>query len=1109
MVPAFAQDDEDSEESKGRDKWDTTQARGDTREISFATSEGTFMSSDVSPDGQWVVFDLLAHIYRVSISGGEAECLTQDSGVATNYHPTYSPDGNHIAFVSDRKGQSNLWIMNADGSDPKAVFTSLTLRVVEPAWTADSQYIIVRRSNVGRRGGAGGGGSGIYMYHKEGGQGVELISSEQVTGTSWMSPSLDGKYVYYQRSAGRGGVSGQRNVLAGAYQLGRFRLEDGDVMNVTGGQAGQQSRGSSGGGYAPEISPDGRSLAFARRIPDGTISYKGLRFGPRTALFIRDLETGSERMVMDPIEQDMAEGMKTLRALPGYSWTPDGRSIVITQGGKLRRLDVDSGEVSTIDFTAQVQRTISEMAYRSFRLDDGPLNVRFMRWATASPDGRRLAFQAVGKIWIQDLPSGTVRRLTPASFEPGEYSPAWSRDGRTIAFTSWNEQERGHLWTISATGGQPRQISPEPGEYVQPVWSPDGSEILVSRGSGVTARGRDLASNLWYELARIPASGGQFTVVARVDGGGGRGPIVRASYSAEGRVYFPARGKPTEGNNRPGRELVSVRADDGRDRKVHLTFPFSDEMAISPDGKKVAFQEGDNVFLVSIPPFGVGGKAIRVEKKRGQVPVKQLSKEGGMFPAWRGNDKIEYSSANKYYIYDVASEETTDYTMELTVDRDIPSGSIALTGARIITLDSRKQVVEQGDIVVRSGRIVCVGRCDTSGVDQVVDAAGKTIMPGLVDMHAHHYREHQGLIPEHSFETAIYLAYGVTTNLDNSMWSQNIFPAAEMIEAGKMIGPRTFSTGDPLYRGDAARQNELTSYEVTEQNIKRLKSWGAVSLKQYMQPRRDQRQWVSDVARKEGLMVTAEGSDLAYNLGMIMDGQTAFEHPMSYMPLYSDAAKFFGLAKAVYSPTFIVGGSAAWNEEFFFQESDVWKDPKLQRFTPWRALVPHLRRRVLRPETDYSFPLIAQGMADIIAEGGYGAIGSHGQQHGIGSHWELWMVAAAMGPMGALDVASRQGAHFLGVEEDTGSIQVGKLADLVVLNSNPLENIRNSTDIRYVMKAGTLFDGDTLDELWPDQVPFGPYYWLDESMYRTDDRPTNYWDMSKDERVDRTGKPRP
>ena len=457
----------------------------------------------------------------------------------------------------------------------------------------------------------------------------------------------------------------------------------------------------------------------------------------------------------------------------------------------------------------------------------------------------------------------------------------------------------------------------------------------------------------------------------------------------------------------------------------------------------------------------------------------------------------------------MASEETTDYTMALTVDRDIPSGSIALTGARIITLDAEKQVVEQGDIVVRSGRIVCVGSCDTSGVDQVVDARGKTIMPGLVDMHAHHYREHQGLIPEHSFETAIYLAYGVTTNLDNSMWSQNVFTAAELIEAGKMIGPRTFSTGDPLYRGDAARQNELTSYDVTEQNIKRLKSWGAVSLKQYMQPRRDQRQWVSDVARKEGLMVTSEGSDLAYNLGMIMDGQTAFEHPMSYMPLYSDAAKFFGLAQAVYSPTFIVGGSAAWNEEFFFQERDVWKDPKLQRFTPWRALVPHLRRRVLRPETDYSFPLIAQGMADIIAEGGYGAIGSHGQQHGIGSHWELWMVAAAMGPMGALDVASRHGAHFLGVEEDTGSLQVGKLADLVVLNSNPLDNIRNSTDILYVMKAGTLFEGDTLDELWPDQVPFGPYYWLDESMFRADDRPTNYWDLSKDERVDRTGKPRP
>jgi imidazolonepropionase-like amidohydrolase len=159
---------------------------------------------------------------------------------------------------------------------------------------------------------------------------------------------------------------------------------------------------------------------------------------------------------------------------------------------------------------------------------------------------------------------------------------------------------------------------------------------------------------------------------------------------------------------------------------------------------------------------------------------------------------------------------------------------------------------------------------------------------------------------------------------------------------------------------------------------------------------------------------------------------------------------------------------------------------------PWRQMVGHLRRRTLRPETDYSFPLLAQGLADIIAEGGYGSIGSHGEQLGLAPQWEVWMAASAMGPLGALRVASLHGAHFLGAEQDLGSIEVGKLADLLVLNANPLENIRNTMNLRYVMKGGVLYDAGTLDEVWPTNTPFGPYYWVDQDALRSDDRPHDF-----------------
>ena len=1079
------------------DEWDVTQARGETREIAFATDEGTWMSVDVSPDGAWLVFDLLGHVYRMPIAGGQATALTQETGVAVNYHPRYSPDGNTIAFISDREGQNNLWLMDADGGNPRQVFDDQNVRASLPAWTPDGEYILVRRQYVGPQGGnvavandeheqeTPHGRNGIWMYHRDGGDGIALVGTE-TPGATWPSVSADGRYAYYHLSRGN------RDALRGHYQIQRIELQTGHRIDITSGDADgpAASRVTSGGAFAPEISPDGRWLAFGRQIPDGKISFKGHEFGPRTALWIRDLATGAEPIVMDPISVAIESGSKSLRVLPGYDWTPDGNAIVISQGGKIRRLDVRTGDVTTIPFTAEVRRTISGMAYQSFRIDDEPFEAKFLRWHTASPDGSRLAFQAIGRIWIMSLPSGTPSRLTSGENNVQEFAPTWSPDGEWIAFTTWDDDEGGHLWRVRANGSQLRQVTTDAGEYVHPSWSADGSELVVARGSGATKRGRTISHNPWWDVLRIPATGGEPVVVARVALPAGVGPnsvarraIFAPSFGPEGRVFFPEFARGDQGLQTV---LVSVRVD-GTDRREHLIMPAADEAVISADGRRVAFQEGDNVYVTSLPWQGNGAETVSLNKRNGKLPVTQLSTEGGLFPRWRGSETIEFGSGPHYFTYNTTTRSADTVDIQLRVPRRIPTGTIALTNARIVTLNG-DEVIESGSVVVSGARITCVGTCATASADRVIDARGKTVVPGFVDMHAHHFREHRGYRPLRDYESASYLAYGVTTNLDNSMWSQNIFPTAELIDAGRMIGPRAFSTGDPLYRGDAARQNNLTSYEVADQNVKRLKSWGAVSIKQYLQPRRAQRQWVSHSAREHGVMVTAEGGDLAFNLTMIMDGQTAWEHPLSYIPLYADAAKFFGQANAVYSPTFVVSGPGPRNIDYFFAESDVWLDEKHRRWMPWRQMVGHLRRRTLRPDTDYSYPLIAQGMADIIAEGGYGAIGSHGEHHALAPQWEVWMIASAMGPLEALRVASLHGAHFLGATEDIGSIEVGKLGDLLVLNSNPLDDIRSTADIQYVMKGGVLYDAQTLDEVWPNETPFGPYYWVDDDALRDDTR---------------------
>lgn len=1070
--------------------WDVTKPRGKTREIDFVTSEGTWTQVDISPDGAWVVFDLLGHIYRMPSTGGTAECLTQESGIAINNQPRISPDGKSIAFISDRKGQMNLWVMDADGKNPHPVALDPTVVMRSPVWTADGQFIIILKT-------VGLINRSLQMYHRNGGTGIEIVKGEIGRMPSRPTTSADGRYVYYDVYTGRPtGFWGQEDVLKGSVQLHRYDLKTGEVRAVTAGEAQQQDRATSGGAYAAEPSPDGKYLSFVRRVPGGTVSYKGQKFGPRSSLWIRDLSSGAERLLMDPVEQDLAEeSIPVNGSYPGYRWAPDGKSIVLHQGGKIRRVDVQTGQVSTIPFQARVHRTMSEQAWVKNKISDGPVDVRFIRWFTASPDGKAVAFQALGRIWVMDLPNGAPKRLTPSSFGPFEFQPAWSPDGRTIAFTTWDDAHRGALWQISASGGEPERLTRVEGEFANPAWTPDGQTIVVARGAGATARAMTLSRNPFWEIVSLPASGGEETAIVQVNSDGSN-QIVRPSVGNDGRIYFfesKAFGPGDGLRPNAGIEVASVRRD-GSDRKSHVRINNADDAMVSPDGKWVAFAQGMDVFLAPLPVLGTGGAVPQISKNGGSMPATRLSSEGGMYPRWRGSDVVDFGSANRFFAHHLSSGKTDTTSVKLSAPRDLPAGSIALTGARIITLDHRR-VINSGTVVIKGGRIACVGSCSTAGVDHVVNASGKTIIPGWIDMHAHHHREHAGMMPAHNFETAVFLAYGVTTTLDPSTWSPEAFPSAELIETGQMVGPRVFSVAEAVTAGDAAGTNDITSLDVALKEAARRKSWGAMSLKQYLQPTRQQRQWVVEAGRELGIRVTAEGSmDMTHKLGMVMDGHTGGEHATVQAPLYSDFINFLAKARYVYSYTPLVSGFGPWNEEYFWQESPIWKDFKQARWIPWRQLIPHTRRFIMRPETDYSKDIMAQSIADLIAAGGYGAVGSHGQQLGLGSHWDVWIAAKAAGNMAALEMASMHGAIFLGLEDDLGSISVGKLADLMVLNGNPLDNIRNTADIRYVMKAGTLYDALSLDELWPKVQKYGDYYWYVPEMYQMNDKPVTTWD---------------
>ena len=105
-------------------------------------------------------------------------------------------------------------------------------------------------------------------------------------------------------------------------------------------------------------------------------------------------------------------------------------------------------------------------------------------------------------------------------------------------------------------------------------------------------------------------------------------------------------------------------------------------------------------------------------------------------------------------------------------------------------------------------------------------------------------------------------------------------------------------------------------------------------------------------------------------------------------------------------------------------------------------------------------------------------LGSHGQIQGIGAHWELWMLQqGGMSNMQALRAATINGAQYLGMEKQIGSLKVGKLADLIILDKNPLENIQHTNSIKYTMINGRLYDAETMNEMISGKKERTPFYW--------------------------------
>ncbi|MEE8199799.1 MAG: amidohydrolase family protein, partial [Candidatus Acidoferrales bacterium] len=733
-------------------------------------------------------------------------------------------------------------------------------------------------------------------------------------------------------------------------------------------------------------------------------------------------------------EQEIVTLSQRARWDQPFAVAAGNKTLYVGDAGRLWKIALPGGAREHVAFRARVKLEIQDpvpppkWAPPALGSSAPPRTILHPR---LSPDGRRLVFGAAGYLWLQSLDGGEAERLFAGS--AFENWPAFSPDGKLLAYVQ-SEHGNQEVRVFNFESHQTRTLV-SGAAYRHLSWNPDGQRLLfverVTRRSPIVSR-----------VVAVSLSDGKKQALAD------RGS--RPHFSADGQsLYYSGPPNPGTLYRLPLKEKAKPEA------VTQVSRSLSNAL-VSPDGMWLAFRRNSEIWVAPLSKEPVK-----------EQDVRQLSSEGGdSFAFTPDGSGLIYAAGNRVWRHPISGGEREEIPIRLELPRPTPP-PLLVRRVRVLDFAAGGFGVETS-MFIEEGRIRWMGSERGRELPRetvILDAGGRYAIPGLFDMHAHTQYIRAG-------DEEPFLAYGVTSVRNPGGWLPGLNAVADRSQATNQPVPRYFFAGG-IFHGTnwPWRVLSLRIYDEEDARtyVRRWKDWGAHFIKAYLDLSWPLQRAVAEEARRLGLPVAGHIEGVLLATKSVTLGYASLEHIPNSNRLYDDVLQMLALAGTRWCPTL---GVRKGNALLVRDEPERLADAKFRAFTPeWRIRLFQASKTMKRAGDKAVRGYWMEKLASIRAAHRRGVKLLAGTDTPFRSslHWELeYFVQAGIPPLEVLRIATQEAAAAVGAEDDLGTLKPGKLADLLLLDANPLEDIKNTQTIWRVLKGGWLFDPD---ELRPPESP--------------------------------------